>query len=313
MRQVGSLSNEQHAEVFADYLVAQGISAHAEEQDGQWVIWVRDENHLKTAAETLEVFAGNPEDTRYRDVSRQAAAVRQEELRRRQQARKNTIEMRTRWGRGIARRAPLVTVLIGLSVLVAILTQFGEQIAPLKNRLTICPIEPVGENRIRFPSDYFHELKQGQLWRAVTPIFIHFGIIHLLFNMYMLYYLGSQIESRYGSVWFGVLVLVIAVTSNLGQTLLAQYFPGSPFGSGPNFGGMSGVDYGLFGYIWMKTVYDPGAGLYVSRQTVFMLMAWFLICFGPWMSIANGAHAVGLATGMAFGYAPELTMTLRRR
>ena len=89
------------------------------------------------------------------------------------------------------------------------------------------------------------ELKQGEIWRPVTPIFMHFGIIHILFNMMWLKELGTMIEFKNGSLKMLLMVLIIAVVSNVGQ----DYY------KGPYFGGMSGVVYGLFGYIWMKSRY----------------------------------------------------------
>jgi GlpG protein len=313
MRQVGSIDNERQAQLFADYLVSEGISAHAEPEDGEWAIWVRDENHVPGAAEQLRAFVANPADQRYRGVSRRAEEVRQETARRRSETRQKMIEMRTQWNRGLARRAPLVVLLIAASVLVTIVTNFGDRQSGVTRRMTISDFRPLGKDRISHPPDLFRQIKRGEVWRLVTPAFVHFNLIHLAFNMYMLYYLGSQIENRFGTLWFGLLVLVMAVGSNAAQAYLGQTVQSDILGRGPLFGGMSGVDYGLFGYIWMKTLYDPQAGLYVSQGTVFVLLAWFFLCFTPIMAVANGAHAGGFAIGLAFGYAPELSRRARRR
>ena len=105
MRQIGSLSNENQAHLFADFLVTQGIVAHAEEEEGKWVIWVRDEDHLQDATERLEHYTENPADQRYHGVRGQAEEIRRDQEKRRQQARRNLIEMRGRW-RGPAARRP---------------------------------------------------------------------------------------------------------------------------------------------------------------------------------------------------------------
>ena len=115
------------------------------------------------------------------------------------------------------------------------------------------------------------EILHGQLWRLVTPIFIHFGVLHIFFNMLWLRDLGSMIEGRQSSWLLAVLVLVIAACSNLAQFC---------FG-GPMFGGMSGVVYGLLGYIWMRGKFDPGSGLYLHPSTVTMMIIWFFACFTP--------------------------------
>ena len=133
----------------------------------------------------------------------------------------------------------------------------------------------------------------GQVWRLFTPMFIHFGLIHLLFNMLWLKDLGSAIERRHGIVKFIAMVLVISALSNLGQYLVA----------GPSFGGMSGVVFGLLGYIWMRGKFDPSSGFRLPKSIVIMMGIWFIICFvGIIPGIANTAHAVGLGLGMLFGF-----------
>ena len=67
---------------------------------------------------------------------------------------------------------------------------------------------------------------------------------------------------------------------------------------------MSGVIYGLFGYAWMRGRFDPSSGMQLNPQTVFILMAWLVICLVGIMPIANVAHVSGLLVGMAIGYAP---------
>ena len=54
MRQVGTIPNESDAHRFAAYLLTQGVTAHAEEDQQTWAIWVRDENHLEKAKEEIE-------------------------------------------------------------------------------------------------------------------------------------------------------------------------------------------------------------------------------------------------------------------
>src|SRR5947209_20418782 len=106
------------------------------------------------------------------------------------------------------------------------------------------------------------EVARGEVWRLVTPIFIHLGPLHLFFNMLWLLDLGSMIEVRQGTWRFALLILGTAIISNLAQLYLV----------GPDFGGMSGVVYGLLGYAWMKGKFDPSAGIFVHPQTVTMML-----------------------------------------
>ena len=51
----------------------------------------------------------------------------------------------------------------------------------------------------------------------ITPIFIHFNLLHLIFNMYWLFALGTEIEFRRKSWRFLLFVFVAALVSNVGQ------------------------------------------------------------------------------------------------
>ena len=128
--------------------------------------------------------------------------------------------------------------------------------------------------------------------------------------MYMLHALGGAIERRRGPLRYLSLVFVLAVVSNL-----VQYYLGHPAWDGsvlrlylrPNFGGMSGVAYGLFGYLWMKARFHPELGLRIQPSTVIYLMGWFVLCMTGWIGpIANGAHLGGLIAGILLGYLPIL-------
>jgi membrane associated rhomboid family serine protease len=141
----------------------------------------------------------------------------------------------------------------------------------------------------------------GQIWRLITPIFIHFGFLHLAFNMLWVWDLGKLIELKKGVGFYVVFVVVVAALSNLAQYLFAR----SVF-----FGGMSGVVYGLFGYIWIRGRYDPKFSADLHKTTVNMMLIWFLLCWtgllGP---IANWAHTAGLLIGAAWAYLGTRSMT----
>ena len=87
-----------------------------------------------------------------------------------------------------------------------------------------------------------------QYWRLVTPAFLHFGWLHIVFNSLWLWDLGSRLELLLGRVNLLLLVLVIAMVSNI-----SQYYA-----TGPSlFGGMSGVVFGLLGFSWVAPLVQP--------------------------------------------------------
>jgi GlpG protein len=124
------------------------------------------------------------------------------------------------------------------------------------------------------------------------------SVIHIFFNMWWLRELGSMIEARQSTLLLGLLVLVIAAGSNLGEYWLGRTV---------TFGGMSGVLYGLLGYIWFRGKFDPGSGLFLHPTTVTMMLVWLVVCYTGYVgAIANAAHVVGLVIGMAWGYLSSL-------
>ncbi|HED15094.1 MAG TPA: rhomboid family intramembrane serine protease [Gammaproteobacteria bacterium] len=132
------------------------------------------------------------------------------------------------------------------------------------------------------------ELSQGQWWRLLTPIFLHFGLLHLVFNMLWLWDLGDVLERVQGSRWLLLFVIFIGIASNLAQYVYA----------GPLFGGMSGVVYGLLGYLWLRGYLDPHFPLRPNKSVVYLMLGWFVLAWtgllGP---IANMAHTIGLTGG----------------
>ena len=144
---------------------------------------------------------------------------------------------------------------------------------------------------------FLPEVLHGQIWRLVTPILMHasilgFGVMHILFNMFWLRDLGTLLEVRHRSLAFVGLVIAIAIGSNLLQYSIA----------GPNFVGMSGVVYGLLGYIWVQGKMNPGFGFELNAQTVIIMMIWLVAGFtGRLGPIANWAHLGGLVMGAGIG------------
>ena len=136
---------------------------------------------------------------------------------------------------------------------------------------------------------------QGEIWRVITPIFLHFGAMHIVFNAIWLWFLGSRIESVYGPLKLGLIVLITAVASNSAQAWVS--FP-------TIFGGMSGVVYGLFAYVWIVGLFakKPQFELPPALPPImilFMLISWLGVFDGlAGGEVADTAHTVGFASGL---------------
>lgn len=147
------------------------------------------------------------------------------------------------------------------------------------------------------PGGDLTSIMHGEAWRLITPIFLHFSLIHLGFNIYMFWIMGGVIERVRGSGSLLMLILFLALASNSVQYAW----------NGGAFGGLSGVVYGLFGFLWMRSVYLPEEGFYMPQSLVVQMIAWAILGLtGAIGGIANGAHFGGLLAGMAVGAAPRL-------
>jgi len=285
MRHIGNIAEQKQAEHFVHFLASQDIEATVRPaQDTGYSVWVFEEDRVDTARQQLEAFLARPDDPRFAVATGHSPQGPSRFRRRRMPAdRSRVIDVRTaifrrqRWS-----MAPVTWCLIGVSVVVTLLANVPA-LAPVIAKLYFS-----GYLGTAFP-----EIRAGQIWRLVTPIFLHGGLLHLVFNMVWLYQLGAKNEEQESSHYFAVMVLVMAISCNTAQYLV----------SGPLFVGMSGVVYGLLGYLWMMTRFQAATGYLLSQQTVLFMLMWLGLCLvGLIPHVANTEHVVGLLIGVAWGY-----------
>ena len=161
--------------------------------------------------------------------------------------------------------------------------------------------------------DIWASIRKGEVWRLITPIFIHYGIMHIVLNTIWLYSFGAAVEDRRGSLFMVLLVVALAVLSNVGQAIETSLRDAIPL-----FGGMSGVGYGLFGYVAIKGKFDSRERYMISPGTSFMALMWLGLCIlrdiPPFTAllqeaippIANTAHVGWVGGGAAIAYVPLL-------
>ena len=138
----------------------------------------------------------------------------------------------------------------------------------------------------------------GIAFGTLAPMFLHFGELHLVFNLLWLWYFGKQLESLQPAGMFIVLVVLTSFVSNTTQYMAIEY---------NNFGGMSGVVYGLLGYTWIIHSLMPRSYLLINTNMfIFFVIALVLmeVIASSW--IATAAHVGGLVSGVAIGIATVL-------
>jgi membrane associated rhomboid family serine protease len=180
------------------------------------------------------------------------------------------------------RHVSWLTLVVAVAVLVAGgLTDLGE--GPFSERLLMAG----------FASEW---------WRIATPVLLHFGLFHLFCNLSWWATLATQIERREGTRRLALLLCLATVLPNTGQYLA----------SGGNFGGLSGVVFGLMGYVAVRTWRQPALGYHFTRVWQVLSLAWFALCFTGWVGpIANTAHAVGMGVGVVLAMLPPSVMKRR--
>lgn len=141
-----------------------------------------------------------------------------------------------------------------------------------------------------FPAEAIWDGRWGAL---VTTTLVHGDLIHLFFNVSMLWRFGEAVERALGHLeWAGFCLLAAAAASG---TELALF--------GDTGIGASGVVYALFGIAWGARRSVRSFGLVASNDTVRFLLAWIVLTFVltemGLMRIANGAHVGGLVFGFA--------------
>lgn len=299
MRFAGSIASQHDAATFIDYLLTLGITAKAERSGEAWELWIYDEDQLQRGREELATFQADPQAPQFREAVKAAERIRAERLEKELAARRNTIRLPRPTFTSTSGKRPLTMALLTMCGVAFLLTSDNPDKTVI-NELRITAVNQVDTNTyqwIKHPE--LPEVRRGEVWRLVTPIFLHFGVAHLIFNMLCLVDFSTQIELLKGWKRLLPMVLLFAVPSNF-----AQYY----FTENPLFGGMSGVLFGMFGYIWMKTIYEPWTGFFIQPLTVMLLFANFLmgILFPDVFHMANWCHGIGLALGVALGYAPTL-------
>lgn len=197
---------------------------------------------------------------------------------------------------GAVLAAPVTAILIGLSVLGFLLVEFDPHYKYV-SLFTFFDFE------LMFGGGALFTLPKGEYWRMITPIFLHFGILHLVFNSLMLWELGKRVEILQGSDRMIGIVMVLGLGSNIAQSMY----------SGANiFGGMSGVIYGLLGYGWVWSTLCPRYSLGIPKALlIFMLVSMVLFMMGAASllnvgAVANAAHFGGFVMGLVLGLAAGL-------
>ncbi|MGN6475006.1 MAG: rhomboid family intramembrane serine protease [Mycobacteriales bacterium] len=183
----------------------------------------------------------------------------------------------------------LVTrVLIGINIVVFIITTAsGASVfstntgsSKLYGRFALIPID----------------VAHGQWYRLFTAAFLHYGILHIAFNMFALWSVGPQLEAALGRLRFGVLYLLAGVGGGLLSVAIGPQFEQAA--------GASGAIFGLFAAFYVVARHlNLNAGP-IATTIVLNLVLTFTIANIDWRAHVGGL-VVGAAVAAVFAYAPR--------
>ena len=273
MYRVKQIDAEYDLAGFSRWLRSQGIEHRVTEEGGAQVLWLQDPEHSEPVLTALERYLNEP-------------ALRQ----RVDEVASSPVFVRGRWQPSPS-HAPLVLGLIGFAILAALFTDLGQNPRSALLMMTDPRVYDWGSLAERTQA-LLATLEMGQVWRLLTPDFLHFSWTHLVFNAVMLWFLGSQIEWFDGRQRMLVLFILISLASNGFQYLMI----------GPLFGGLSGVVYGTLGYCWLSQ--RRRARFQFPPALVTFAVVWMILGFTPVPELlglgrmANEAHLGGFLAGL---------------
>lgn len=140
----------------------------------------------------------------------------------------------------------------------------------------------------------FGNLGRVEPWRYLSAMFVHFGLLHLGFNMMALWDFGRATEQRLGSGRFSLAFILTGVLGFVTSDLWYA-FTGAPALTAGASGGLFGLTGALIGYLYAAR--DPAWKQFLVRVVIYAAIFAFAL------SVNNAAHIGGFLTGFPLGYA----------
>jgi rhomboid protease GluP len=166
---------------------------------------------------------------------------------------------------------------------------------------------PVGKVQIAWGSNFGPYTTDGDWWRLLSSLFIHFGIVHLIFNMIALVTFGPLIERLYGSVNY---LLIYVLAGMAGSLASISWQPQI------NSAGASGAIFGILGALLAAQLRAgdsfPVDILRPIRTITLVFLGGSLYAGFKFSGIDNAAHLGGLISGFLMGLAAARPITGER-
>ncbi|MCG8581733.1 MAG: rhomboid family intramembrane serine protease [Bacteroidales bacterium] len=158
------------------------------------------------------------------------------------------------------------------------------------------PIEPSVDDLINWGGNLRFVTLMGEAWRLLSCAFLHIGVMHLLFNMYALLFIGKEIETQTGSSKFLFAYLMTAVLASISSIVINENIVSA---------GASGAIFGMYGVLiallLLKGIEIPKKIRGNFSTSVFIFVGYNLFYGFTQEGIDNAAHIGGLISGLIIG------------
>lgn len=272
-------SNLRAAQAFSDYLTFIKINNHIEHDNFSYQLILKDPLQAQQAQAELSHFLDNPNQDKYLSASWQSGQT--------DSAHSQHAYQDSHLVANFINHAGWLTHSIFSICLIIYLASVMGFFNPMQSALAYFTHTPF-------------DLTES--WRFVSPAFLHFSALHIVFNLLWWWQLGGIVEKQHGKQRLLILFLFTASAANIAQYFLV----------GPYFGGLSGVVYGLVGYCWLYGIMNKSSRVNLANSYFMFLLAWLVFGFMDLLPthVANYAHLVGLLAGLLMAFiTTKLSMT----
>lgn len=319
MRLIASIKAKEDALRFSLFLTLEGIENSCDQASGDsYSIWVKDEDQVQESQNLWVQYQQNPKADAFRPEKKKNKSNVKAPF-------SPTIQYRPTIARSLTPSNLKGRITLGIVVLCFSLFFLEESfkfLAKLFDQYLLFDVSKSWSGFYPLVLNYFlanhyvplwptfESISNGQLWRLITPIFLHGDLFHLVFNMLWLGMLGKQIEHRLGIFRYLLLTVCLAIFSNTSQYLM----------TGPFFMGYLGVICGFLSFIWVRQKIAVWEG-YTIHQTSYIIILVYIFAYVSLEAFsffqmvftkspvqgtgfANTAHLMGGLCGLFMGFLP---------
>jgi rhomboid protease GluP len=186
------------------------------------------------------------------------------------------------------RLPPVTTVLVGINAAVYLLMVLRG----------VSPTDPTIPQLLQWGANAGPRTLNGQLWRMLTSVFLHIGIIHIALNMWCLWELGKLAELIFDRWTY----LLTYLACGLGGSLASLFIHPNSVGAGAS-GAIFGVAGALIAAFKLGHLPIPKQAMQGTLRSLLMFAGYNLFFGAVAPGIDNSAHIGGLITGLAIGAA----------